>query len=303
MEQIVDRLKAEQHRSTTRRNYYCIWKLFNKFFLRLDRKPNSWEDQLNLFVAYLVETNKKSTMVRSYISAIKAVLIGDNREIKEDKFLISAMTRACRLKNDRVHNKIPIKRNMLKLLLYQLSQVYGDQPYLYYLYKAMFTVAYYGLLRISEIENTPSGHAVKAKDVHVGRNKNKLMLVLHTSKRHTKGNKPQIIKICSEKSESSVPPIYCPFKSVQDYLQVHKTRASVYEHFFIFRDRTPVGATAFRAALKKVIKAAGLQSNLYSSHCFRAGRMTDMMNMGVPLDVIKKIGRWKSNAVFTYMRT
>ena len=42
---------------------------------------------------------------------------------------------------------------------------------------------------------TESQHVVKAKDVHIGINKDKLMFVLHSSKTHGKGTKPQIVKI------------------------------------------------------------------------------------------------------------
>ena len=64
------------------------------------------------------------------------------------------------------------------------------------LYRAIFLTAYYGLFRIGEL--TDSAHAVKAEDVHVGVNKDKPMFVLHTSKTHNRGSKPQIIKISKQ---------------------------------------------------------------------------------------------------------
>ena len=65
--------------------------------------------------------------------------------------------------------------------------MYGDnQPYLVALYQAVFSSAFYGLFRMCEIAQTPSGHAV-----HIGVNKKKLMFILRTSKTHTLGNKPQ----------------------------------------------------------------------------------------------------------------
>ena len=74
LEGIVLRLEMERHRSSTQNQYYTVWKLFNEFFIKLDRKPLSWEDRLTLFVGYLVKSGKKSTTIKSYISAIKAVL-------------------------------------------------------------------------------------------------------------------------------------------------------------------------------------------------------------------------------------
>ena len=75
MERLVDRLRSERYRNSTRETYYHIWKICNKFFLRLDVKPDTWEQHLVLFVGFLVEGKLKSTTIRSYISAIKGILL------------------------------------------------------------------------------------------------------------------------------------------------------------------------------------------------------------------------------------
>ena len=74
IENIIDQLKRQQHWSTTQKNYYNIWKSFNKFFIKLDRKPKDWGARLTLFVAHVINNNRQSSTVKSYISAIKAVL-------------------------------------------------------------------------------------------------------------------------------------------------------------------------------------------------------------------------------------
>ena len=74
IERIVDYLKLQYHRDSSRANYYQIWKIFSKFYLRLDSNPNNWSERITLFVGYLIDTQKQSATVKSYISAIKAVL-------------------------------------------------------------------------------------------------------------------------------------------------------------------------------------------------------------------------------------
>ena len=54
---IVEDLKQQQHRNSTKKNYYAVWHLLNQFFIRLDAKPNAWEDRLTLCVGYLVQNN------------------------------------------------------------------------------------------------------------------------------------------------------------------------------------------------------------------------------------------------------
>ena len=70
VERIVEKLKLERVRDMTWQNYYTVWKSFNSFFIKLDIKPNNWEDRLTLFVGYLVGKRRKSNTIRSYISAI-----------------------------------------------------------------------------------------------------------------------------------------------------------------------------------------------------------------------------------------
>ena len=104
MQFIVDKLKANRVRKTTKRNYYSVWKNFNEFFIKLDSKPNTWEERLTLFIGYLIhEKHFKSQSIKSYISAIRGVLRDDGVELNENKFLLSALISACKLKNDTVN--------------------------------------------------------------------------------------------------------------------------------------------------------------------------------------------------------
>ena len=198
MKQVIDRLKMGKHRDSTKKHYYSVWRQFNQFYIRLDEKPNSWEDRLTLFVGHLVNENKKSTTVRSYISAIKAILMDDGVTICEDKFLLSSLTKACRLQNDKVRIRLPIQKRFLNLLITSAYKYFQDnnQNYLCWLYIGIFCAMYYGLLRISEVAEGP--HAIRATDVHIAQNKKKILFVLRSSKTHGKDVKPQFVKISGD---------------------------------------------------------------------------------------------------------
>ena len=79
------------------------------------------------------------------------------------------------------------------MLLFKLERHFGSQRYIEIMYKTLLILGYYGLLRVREMMSSP--HCLKAKDVHVGQNKDKLLLVLHSSKTHSKNKAPQQIKI------------------------------------------------------------------------------------------------------------
>ena len=307
IESIIQKLKSNQHRSSTQAIYHCVWKTFNQFYIKLDVKPDNWEDRLNLFVAYLVNCNKKSTTIKSYISAIKAVLAADDVILCENRVLLTAMTQACKLENDSVRTKLPIRRGLLTLLIKSVPKLYQTpQPYLVTLYQAMLITAYYGMFHIGEL--TQSSHVVKACDVHIGLNKKKLLFVLRSSKTHNKGTKPQTVKISGLNNGENVSYKYvaanhelCPFKLLSNYLTARKKRKNDNEQFFVFKDRSPVMALHYRKVLKELIVMNSLNNSLYTAHGTRSGRAHDLLEMKIPIPVIKKLGRWSSNIIYTYL--
>ena len=305
---IVNKLKNERNRSSTKENYYGIWKKFNEFFIRLDEKPDSWEERLVLFIGYLINTKKKSSTIKSYISAIRAVLQADGVELNEDRYLITSLTRACRFQNDHVRIRLPIKKGLLLILIKYLDKIFGTQPYLLRLYKALFMTAYYGLFRVGEL--TTGSHPILARDVH---NKKKMMFILRTSKTHWTDVKPQIIKISNiDKNHNADSTLsqnnfgnfghICPFQALRDFIAVRKQgfRKSN-EPFFVFSDRSPVSPLNMRNVLNQSLTLAGLEHRLYGTHSFRIGRCVDLMAMNLSVESIKKLGRWRSNCVFTYL--
>ena len=155
-------------------------------------------------------------------------------------------------------------------------------------------------MRIGELTESP--HTLKACDIHTGDNKNKVMLVLYTSKTHGRNMQPQKIKITENPLYKGQQRRFCPFAAISHYLKLRGDYENTDENLFIFRDGSPVRAQHVRAELKGAMKALGLDQNLYDTHSFRIGRATDLFKMGKTLEEIKKVGRWKSNAVYKYLR-
>ena len=57
-----------------------------------------------------------------------------------------------------------------------------------------------------------------------------------------------------------------------------------------------------RNCFKTAIRAERFDKRLYSVHSLRAGRANDLLKLGLSVETIKKLGRWKSNAVFRYLK-
>ena len=288
-----------------KRNYYTIWKCFSKFFVRLDNKPSTWEECLTLFVGFLIDNEKQSSTVKSYISAIKAVLRDCDIELSENLYLISSLTRACRLKNDQIKTKLPLQKGMLGILLRHLKTKYGNQPFVSKMYRALFSTMYHGLLRISEVAQCQSQHAVLARDMHIGWNKQKFLLILRTSKTHWKNMKPQMMKIAatsqSNSKHNTMQP-ECPYQLLCEYAAIRGDYSLDNEPFFILSDKSPVTSTQVTSTLKAILKETGFDASLYSNHSLRIGRTCDLLKLGLSVETIKKLGRWRSNAVYRYLR-
>ena len=307
MEQLVQKLLNQQNRSSTVKTYLNIWRQFNNFVISLDVAPPSWEARTTLYIAYLIDNGRQSASIETYVSAIKKLLVIDGYKWKDEEVLLNSLTKACRLHNDRVKTRLPIQCGFLEMILFEVGRYFSErtQVYLECLYKAMFILSYYGMMRIGEVTMSP--HAARARNVHLATNKDKLLIVLYSSKTHGKRHRPQKIKITSTKNEmdgqhAKIHRHFCPFIVIRKYIQLRGTYDEDEEQFFVFRDKQPVKPAQATAILKLMIERLGLDNTLYSMHSFRIGRTSDLIKFKYPLDEVKRLGRWKSNAVLKYIR-
>ena len=190
------------------------------------------------------------------------------------------------------------------MLLKQLTIMFDSQPYLLKMYRAMFVTSYFGMLRVGEI--TQSQHVVKACDVQIGDNKKKIRIILRSLKMHWISDPPQTVKLTAHPFESKLKTSdrenCCPFTMLRQYLLVRKSYKTEREQFFVFSDRTPIGPEQYRKTLKLCLSLAGFTKENYDTHSMRAGRSCDLLKMGVSVEMIKKLGHWKLNAVFKYLK-
>ena len=95
--------------------------------------------------------------------------------------------------------------------------------------------------------------------------------------------------------------MYCPFRILREFLNVRPNFRNEHEPFFIFSDGEAVNPNHINTILKLILNHVGFNEKLYSMHGFRAGRTLDLFKAGLLVKTIKKIGRWKSNAVYKYL--
>ena len=146
---------------------------------------------MSLYCTHLIDNNIQSSTIKSYISGIKTKLKADGYHWDDQKVWFAALTRACKLKNDIVYDRFPIKKTLLENILMEVQRYNFDvidciNQYNRLMYTSAFSTAYYGLMRVGEY--TSSMHVLKARDVHLADDNLKYMLILHTSKTHGLNN-------------------------------------------------------------------------------------------------------------------
>ena len=296
--QMMELLQNQVYCDSTSQNYHVVWKLFNKFLIKLDNWPESWEGRVALWVTHMIKSGLQSSTVRSYISAVKASLRLIDYEWNNSTAKLVAITKACRLKNDESKARLPIHIRLLNILLHEIDRFHQQQPYLNILYKAMFAVAYFGLFRVGEI--AAGRHSIKACNVHQSSNQRQILFVMYSSKTHNKARPPQKVTITSRMGEELG--AFCPVQLILDYLEMRGDYTSMNDNLFVFRGGIPVPQKAFRKLLRQLLKRVGLQPEMYDTHSFRIGRATDLRKAGVNVETIKHLGRWRSNAVYNYFK-
>ena len=246
------------------------------------------------------------------------MLSTDGYEWDNGKMILNTLTKSCKLKNDKLKVRLPIQKGLLELILFKVQRKFDTQPYLEAMYISMYLLQYYGLFRIGEIAD--SQHSIKASNVHETTTRRdetpRLLIVLYTSKTHGLDKPPQKIKIFGNKRieivDSDINSKYslkksdlgkfCPVEWTRRYIQLRGPIKQQNENLFVFRDKSSIKPDIVRKLLRDILEDFDLDSTLYDTHSFRIGRATDLFRSGVSIETIKQLGRWKSNAVYRYLK-
>ena len=303
----MNRLKATQNRTSTRNNYLGIWRNFNNFLIKLDYRPNSWELRVSMYLTFLVDNGLQSSTIKSYASAIKKILIMDGYEWDNSQVLLGSLTKSCRLINDRVRTRLPVQFKLIQLLLFEVQRKFSstthNQPYLQSLYMTIIALGYYGLLRIGEL--TSGSHPIKAKDIHVADNKEKILIYFYSSKTHGPESNPQKVTIRGngdlDVHDSKFQRFFCPFRLTRNYMNIRSGFENDQEALFVFKDKMLVKPSNVHLVVKQSLHNLNLNEDLYDCHSLRIGRASDMLKLHYSLEEIKFAGQWHSNAVYRYL--
>ena len=96
----------------------------------------------------------------------------------------------------------------------------------------------------------------------------------------------------------------CPVRALQN--NIHRLRLCMSDPLFSHRTHQgilPITCSQVRSILAKLVAKMGYESKDYGFHAFRRNGASFAFQHGVPLDLIKSHGHWKSDAVWRYIYT
>ncbi len=235
------------------------------------------------FVAYLSRLGYAASTILGYISGVKYTvkIAGFNFD---DSFILAKVLKGCKKGNSSPDVRIPITIQVLKSMCSNLWAV-TNNSYEAVLFRAMFSVAFFGLCRVGEIASTDG-------------------LADHTILFHNVFSMPwgYSIALLSSKNNQCGPPQYislrpnaivCPVVALKAYL---KARPPFKGKLFIHFDGSPVSDDNFRGVLHRTLEFLGVPSHNIKSHSFRIGGATYLHSLGYSDQFVREAGRWGENS-------
>jgi site-specific recombinase XerD len=96
--------------------------------------------------------------------------------------------------------------------------------------------------------------------------------------------------------------LLCPVAWYQGYVRLRTALGISSVAFFCSASGETLSPDLLRSRLKVALKRVGIDPSSYGGHSTRSGAATALVKKGVSIRVLKKLGGWKSDAVYVYVR-
>ena len=186
-------------------------------------------------------------------------------------------------------------------LLTQIHALWSQQPMTYdkAMLWAAFCLGFFGFMRSGEFTSSPlqdpNECTLSVADVAIDSRQNPQVLTILIRR-----SKTDQLGLGTRLYLGRTGNILCPVSAVLAYLAI---RPSTPGPLFIFQDGTPLGRDRLVSQLRDTLSQLGVDVTKFSGHSFRIGAASTAAKAGFSDSFIQKLGRWKSDAFTTYIRT
>lgn len=252
---------------------------------------------LSLYIAYLSCKDLSPNTIITYVSALAQIFQKGDKRLT-NHFLIKRLLRSIR-KNIEQDKRLPITNKLLARIILSLPAVCYNK-YEASMFASMFSVAFFGLCRVSEVTATRRQESAPQTN----------LLAKHVRFDNTCQPNIMKVKIVRSKTDQAgkatwlhiarLHKPYCPWKLTQRYI---KQRPIKNKAFYVHRNGQLVSDKQFNKVLQLALNFLDVPlRERYSSHSFRIGGCTMLSDKGLSESAIKRAGRWRSHAYAKYIR-
>lgn len=251
--------------------------------------------QLTQFIGWMSLQGLAYSTARLYVSAV-----GYHCKLKgyadpTHHFIVNKMLEGFRRSTVSGDSRLPMSPVLLHKIWEKMPAV-CDNHYEVKLFRAVYTLAFFGFMRVGELalsRDMPALSVLQFEDVHLNANKRSLSIIIRQSKtdQYREGVR---IQLFGNKS------VICPILAMSEFLKV---RSSINGPLFCHFDNSVLSRYQFSAILKKALTLISPNLTRFRSHSFRIGAATTAASAGMDISQIKQAGRWRSDAVKSYIRT
>ena len=286
------------YRPKTRRCYQLLFRNFLGFCICSDIDPSKITlHELLAYFEYLSENGVSCNMLPNNISALKANFIMYTLQYELEKPQVSLFVKATRINRPlAIMTRNIMSIDTLKALIAACDVLTSP-----YTFKAIFLIAFFGFLRISNIaphsfrEFDPSRHLTMG-DIQF--NSPGMLITLKWSKTMQSRDKVHVIAL-----PSLYPSPLCPVRALKRAIAHYKPK----NQDPLFQVCSPHGhslvtESKLRKTLSKLNIRLGFPPHHFSFHTFRRSGASCAYNAHVPVQSIKTRGSWASNCVWTYIQ-
>ncbi|XP_075129430.1 uncharacterized protein LOC142202939 [Leptodactylus fuscus] len=161
------------------------------------------------------------------------------------------------------------------------------------LFKAAFSLAFFGALRIGELVSSskvrPRG--LGFEDIDIYEDRVEFRIRRSKTDRFGRGSVVRLFAISGC--------LMCPVASVSGYVE---GRGRVPGPLLIHADGSYLSRFQFVSVFRLCLQSLGLTGSDYSGHSFRIGAATEAARRGLGEDIVRRIGRWESRRFQLYVR-
>ena len=273
---------------SSRKAYARAWNLYIGFAksINITASLPILHDHLCLFITFLHRENKPATSISSILSALSYMHKIRNLPDPSISFVVKQLVRAIKkIRSKKTDKRTPISENLLLTIVDKLPFL-GLPAYETGTLASMFLLAFYFGLRVGEITN--SIHNLASDQIHI--TPVSVQITFKTHKHSLGQSSPHVISPTKLR--------HCPVQALNNYVAL---RPHIKGAFFLIKSK-PVSSSYFRKQLNRCLTLAGEAPNSFGTHSFRIGIATHWFNKNLSDSRIRRMGRWSSNAVETYIR-